>query len=91
MATGTATPQPNPERDRFNAIAANIGPDRDCDVCTEIEDRDHPAKARFAILMLGTDSLDALNLVCLQHADPASIDEYYDAGDTFAFILLPRF
>jgi hypothetical protein len=88
---GTATPQPNPERDRFNALAAHVGPDATC----EVEDTDGICEepARFAVLMLGTTSLDALNLECLKHATRgvAEIDKWHDAGDTFAFVLLPRY
>jgi hypothetical protein len=88
---GTATPVPNQERTRFNALAAGIGPNETC----EVEDRDGVCNkpARFAILLLGTTSLDALNLECIEHATatPRNIDNYHDAGDTFAFILLPRF
>lgn len=92
-ARGTATPIPNPERARFEALAQAIGPNDTCEVPGDGPDYAECGKpARFAILMLGTDSLDALNLACTEHAaaSAAGIDEFHDAGDTFAFILLPR-
>jgi hypothetical protein len=91
---GNATPIPNPERERFEKMAREFGPGQTCETPGEAPDHIECGRpARFAILMLGTTSLDALNFACQRHAGEAAagIDDYYDAGDTFAFILLPRF
>ena len=90
---GTATPVPNPEQEALNDFAAHVGPNEPCTVCQDVDENPNPRPARFAILMLGTTSLDALSYACREHAAETitGVDEYYDAGDTFRFTLLPRY